>query len=51
MDHNEPENALKSIGKRSFVEDFEVYSDSSLSTNEKGKILAEKYSENGRKLE
>jgi hypothetical protein len=50
MDHNELENSLKSIGKKSFVDDFEIYSNSSLSTKDKGDILAGKYSVNGAKI-
>jgi hypothetical protein len=47
MNSTELEKALKSIGKKSFVEDFTVYSKSSLSKNEKVTMLSEKYSENG----
>lgn len=41
------DKTLKSIGKTSFVEDFEVYSNRSLSKFEKVKELVPKYSDNG----
>lgn len=47
MDMNELEKALKSIGKKSFVEDYDVYSDSKITKNGKVEILTKKYSENG----
>ena len=41
------ESALKSIGKRSFVEDYEVYSNKNITSTRKVEILTEKYSKNG----
>jgi mRNA-degrading endonuclease HigB of HigAB toxin-antitoxin module len=41
------EKALKSIGKKSFVEDYEIYSNQDLSLTRKIEILSKKYSRNG----
>lgn len=39
--------SLNSIGKKSFVEDYGVYSNQGISRNEKVQILSNKYSVNG----
>jgi mRNA-degrading endonuclease HigB of HigAB toxin-antitoxin module len=47
MNRDKLENALKSIGKKSFVEDYEVYSNHNISLNKKVEVLSKKYSQNG----
>jgi hypothetical protein len=47
MTNEKLESALKSIGKRSFVEDYEVYSNQNITSTKKIEILTEKYSKNG----
>ena len=47
IDTKELERALKSIGKKSFIEDYEVYSNQNLTFTRKIEILSEKYSTNG----
>lgn len=47
MTNMDLDKTLKSIGKTSFVEDFEVYSNRSLRKSEKVKELVSKYSDNG----
>ncbi|MEW9053952.1 MAG: hypothetical protein AB2392_22555 [Neobacillus sp.] len=47
MNTEKLENALKSIGKKSFVEEYEVYSKHNMSSKLKINLLSEKYSKNG----
>ncbi|MEH7223859.1 hypothetical protein V7112_08560 [Bacillus sp. JJ1566] len=47
MKKTQLDEAIKSIGKKSFVEDYEVYSNSNLSKEEKVNELSKKYSRNG----
>ncbi|WP_419882823.1 hypothetical protein ACN6MY_03890 [Peribacillus sp. B-H-3] len=47
MDTVKLEKSLKSIGKKSFVEDYNIYRDFNMTTNEKVVKLAEKYTASG----
>lgn len=47
MTNERLENALKSIGKKSFVEDYNVYCNPSFTSTKKIEILSKKYSQNG----
>lgn len=46
MNDEKLQSALKSIGKKSFVEDFEVYSNQTYTKSNKIEILSKKYSRN-----
>lgn len=47
MEKEKLEKALKSIGKKSFIEDYEVYSNQQLPPTKRTEILSEKYSSAG----
>lgn len=47
LDTEKLEKSLKSIGKKSFVEDYEIYSNDNILITEKINNLSKKYSRNG----